>query len=163
MNRKYTREHYLGLIKKIRKNLPDTSISTDVIVGFPGETRKQFQNTEKLFRQAKFDQAFISQYSPRPGTAAAKLKNNVVKTEKKRREEALMKVLRRTALANNKKYIGKNTEVLFEGTRKGIFFGKTGTGKNVRIKDVSGRPVGKFFAVKIKSAKDFGLEGVFGK
>jgi len=164
MNRKYTREHYLGLIKKIRKNLPDTSISTDVIVGFPGETISEFKNSEKLFREANFDMAYTAQYSPRPGTAAAKMKDDVPKQEKKRREEALLKILRRTALTNNKKYIGKTINVLIEGTRGNYCFGKINTGKTVKITGNNDkRLIGKFVKVKIRSAKDFGLEGVFGK
>jgi len=160
MNRKYTREHYLKLIKKISQALPDASISTDVIVGFPGETKKQFKNTEKLFRQAKFDQAFISQYSPRPGTVAAKLKDNISKVEKKRREEALMKILRRTALISNKKYLGKTAEVLVDGIKGDVWLGKTKPGKSIRIAgDTNKNLVGEFISVKISSAKDFGLFG----
>jgi len=161
MNRKYTREHYLKLLKKIRLALPDVSISTDVIVGFPGETKKQFHNTEKLFRQAGFDQAFISQYSSRPGTVAAKLKDNVSKIEKKRREEALMKILRQTALANNRSYIGQAVEVLVEGRKGDYFFGKTKIGKNVRLTTGKNNKlkVGEFVVARIISAKDFGMLG----
>lgn len=85
MNRHYTASHYKSLIKKIRRAIPDIKISTDVIVGFPGETKKQFQNSVKLAKAVKFDGAFIAKYSPRPGTAAAKLKDDVSVSEKKRR------------------------------------------------------------------------------
>lgn len=84
MNRHYTVKHYKSLIKKLRK-IPGIKISTDVIVGFPGETKAQFNNTVKLFKEIKFYKAYISKYSPRPGTAAAKLKDNVPQQEKKRR------------------------------------------------------------------------------
>lgn len=77
MNRRYTAEHFISLIEKIRQAKPGIAISTDVIVGFPGETKKQFQNTAKLFKKLKFDMAYISQYSPRPGTVAWKMKDNV--------------------------------------------------------------------------------------
>lgn len=161
MNRKYTREHYLRLIKKIRFALPDASISTDVIVGFPGETRKQFQNTENLFRQAKFDQAFISQYSPRPGTSAAKLKDNIPKIEKKRREEVLMKILRRTAAAKNLQYIKKTVDVLLEGHKGDYLFGKTKTGKNIRLAANTDLKIkiGEFVIANVISTKDFGMTG----
>jgi len=85
MNRRYTIEHYKKLIKKIRQKIKGAKISTDIIVGFPGETKKQFDNTVKLFKEIGFYKAYISKYSPRPGTAAAKLKDNVPLEEKKRR------------------------------------------------------------------------------
>ncbi len=84
MNRGYTIEQYKKLIKKLRK-ITGVKISTDVIVGFPGETKKQFENTAKLFKEIKFYKAYISKYSPRPGTAAARLKDNVPQEEKKKR------------------------------------------------------------------------------
>ncbi|OGI27634.1 MAG: hypothetical protein A2359_02925 [Candidatus Moranbacteria bacterium RIFOXYB1_FULL_43_19] len=131
MNRRYTVAHYKNLIKKIRQTyqirklnfrkfpkveLSDTApaVSTDIIVGFPGETKKQFENTVKLFREMKFDMAYISQYSPRSETAAWKLKNNISKKEKVRREKILTNILARTALVNNKKYIGRVVEVLVD-------------------------------------------------
>jgi len=85
MNRGYTAKQYKDLVKKIRKRIPDVKLSTDVIVGFPGETRKQFENTVKLFKEIKFDKAYIAKYSPRAGTAAAKFKDDVSLKEKKRR------------------------------------------------------------------------------
>jgi tRNA-2-methylthio-N6-dimethylallyladenosine synthase len=89
MNRPYTVNHYKKLVRKIRKAIPDIKLSTDVIVGFPGETKKQFQDTVKLFKEIKFDKAYISRYSPRPGTPASKLKDNVAPLEKKRRWKIL--------------------------------------------------------------------------
>lgn len=185
MNRKYTRENYVKLIGKIRqalkiqnpksqipnkskilnpKNLIPVSITTDIIVGFPGETKKQFANTVKLFKEVKFDMAYIAQYSPRFGTAAFKLKDNVSREEKKRREEELTKILRKTALENNKKYLGKTVEVLVAGkSRKGEWCGYTGTNKNVKIKVGSKKLEvrnGEFTKVKITKVKDFGMEGV---
>jgi len=93
MNRPYTAEKYIALVKKIRKAIPDINLSTDVIVGFPGETKKQFENTVKLFKKVKFNIAYINKYSPRGGTAAAKLKDDVPWKEKKRREKILMDLL----------------------------------------------------------------------
>ena len=89
MNRNYTTEQYKNLVKKIKKMIPGVKISTDIIVGFPGETKKQFQNTVKLAEEIKFDKAYIAKYSPRPGTAAFKLKDNVPFKEKKGRWEIL--------------------------------------------------------------------------
>jgi tRNA-2-methylthio-N6-dimethylallyladenosine synthase len=93
MNRPYSVEKYKELVKKIRRKMPDINLSTDVIVGFPGETKKQFENTVKLFKEIKFNIAYISKYSPRPGTAAFKMKDNIPWKEKKRREKCLRKLL----------------------------------------------------------------------
>jgi len=93
MNRNYTVKEYKNLVKKIRKKIPEIKLSTDVIVGFPGETEKQFQNTVKLFKEIKFNWAYIAKYSPRPGTAAFKLKDNIPLEEKKRREKILRELL----------------------------------------------------------------------
>ncbi len=98
MNRKYTVAQYEKLINKIRKAMPDAEISTDIIVGFCGETKKQFSNTVKLMKKIKFNQAYIARYTPRPGTAAFKLADNITKEEKKRRWLLLNSIL------NEKKY-----------------------------------------------------------
>lgn len=93
MNRRYTAEQYLKLIKKIRKEIPDIKISTDIIVGFPGETKKQFQNTFNFCKKIKFTKAYIAKYSPRYGTAAYFLKDNVSYKEKKRRWQILNQLI----------------------------------------------------------------------
>ncbi|PKL72683.1 tRNA (N6-isopentenyl adenosine(37)-C2)-methylthiotransferase MiaB [Candidatus Kuenenbacteria bacterium HGW-Kuenenbacteria-1] len=93
MNRKYTVKNYLNLVQKIRKKIPKIFISTDIIVGFPGETKKQFENTVKLCKKIKFNKAFISQYSPRAETVAFKLKNDVSKEEKKKRWKILNEII----------------------------------------------------------------------
>ena len=158
MNRKYTREHYINLIKKIRKAVSNVCITTDIIVGFPGETEEQFNQTIRLLKEIKFYLAYISQYSPRAGTISAKMDNDVTQKEKKRREEALVKIVKKTALEENKKYLNKIVDVLIEGkNKKGDWFGKTRTYKNVRINGEA--LLGEFIKVKIKKAKDFGLEG----
>ncbi len=97
MNRPYTAEQYEELVKKIRKEIPDINLTTDVIVGFPGETKSQFQNTVKLFRKIKFNLAYISKYSPRSGTAAFLLKDVVPLEEKKRRWKILNKIVNEKA------------------------------------------------------------------
>jgi tRNA-2-methylthio-N6-dimethylallyladenosine synthase len=163
MNRKYTAKHYEGLIKKVRAVKPGIAITTDVIVGFPGETKKQFENTAKLFRNIKFDLAYIAQYSPRPGTVSAKMEDNVTKEEKKRREEVINSILKKTALENNKKYIGKKITVLIEGINKrGKYYGKTSTYQTVLIRTVkkaSRKLIGQFALVKISEILPFALEG----
>ena len=94
MNRRYTRQDYLKLVSKIKKTIPGVEITTDIIVGFPGETKKQFQKTIDVFKKVRFANAFIAKYSPRPGTAASRLKDNVSLAEKKRREQVLRNLLR---------------------------------------------------------------------
>jgi len=94
MNRPYTVEEYKNLVKKIRKKIPNINLSTDVIVGFPGETKKQFENTAKLFKEIKFNIAYFAKYSPRPGTAAWNTKDDVPLKEKKKREKILREILK---------------------------------------------------------------------
>jgi len=165
MNRGYGVEQYKNLIKKIRKQIKKISISTDIIVGFPGETKKEFKQTVKLMKWAKFDMAYIAQYSPRPMTAAFKLEDDVIKKEKRKREQILNRILKKTALKNNKKYINKTIEVLIEQRIKNDFcFGKTRTFKNVKIKDPKGSlKIGQFIKIKIIKATPWGLEGQFEK
>lgn len=95
MNRNYTVSHYKKLVKKIRGIVPEIKISTDVIVAFPGETKKQFENTVKLFKEIRFDMAYIAKYSPRSGTTAFYLKDNVLIREKKRRYNILNEVFKK--------------------------------------------------------------------
>jgi len=162
MNRNYTIEKYKNLVKKIRKKIPDITLSTDVIVGFPGETRKQFENTVKLFKQIKFDMAYIAKYSPRPQTTALKLKDNVSKKEKKRREKVLFEILKETAQDQNKKYIGKTVEVLNNKTKGRFLIGKTKTYKTVKFQAPSSKfqnLIGQFVKVKIIDAMPWGLKG----
>ena len=169
MNRHYTISHYKNLIKKIRaaykkyKPQAASAISTDIIVGFPGETKKQFENTARLLREVKFDMAYISQYSHRPETAAWRRKDNVSKKERVHREKVLTKILMHTALENNEKYIGKIVEVLVEKaglpTGASAKTGHTRTQKKVMLHSNKKIPVGDFVKVKITKAKAFGLEG----
>jgi tRNA-2-methylthio-N6-dimethylallyladenosine synthase len=93
MKRPYTAGQYLKLIAKIKKQIPGVKIVTDIIVGFPGETKKQFENTVKIFKKAQFYQAYVAKYSPREGTAAFHLKDTVPPEEKINREQALLKLL----------------------------------------------------------------------
>jgi tRNA-2-methylthio-N6-dimethylallyladenosine synthase len=158
MNRPYTIKKYKDIIKKVRKEIPGICLSTDVIVGFPGETKKQFENTVKLFREIKYDMAYISQYSPRPGTIGAKLNDNVSLIEKDRRKKVLNEILKQTALENNKKYLGKTVEVLI--ISGGI--AKTKTNKTVKI-EPSKNLIGKFIKVKITEALPWSLKGEYVK
>jgi len=159
MNRPYTVAQYKNLVKKIRKQIPDITLSTDVIVGFPGETKKQFENTVKLFKEIKYDMAYIAEYSPRYGTAAAKMKNDVSAKEKVKRRRILNEILKKTALAHNKRYVGKEVEVLID-TKKStdVWLGKTRGYKTIQIKS-SENLLGKFIKARVTKALVWGLEG----
>jgi len=158
MNRHYTIKDYKNKIKKLREKIPGVSISTDIIVGFPGETKKQFENTAKLFRDVKYDMAYINKYSPRAGTVASKLKDNVSWEEKKRREKVLTEILKQTALEKNKKLIGKETTVLINESRDENYFGKNEHYKTIKVKSKK-NILGKIVKVKIIEAQPFTLEG----
>ncbi len=158
MNRFYTIEHYKNLVKKIRKKISNIALSTDIIVGFPGETKKQFENTVKLFKEMKFDMAYISQYSPRTDTTASKMENTVPHSEKEKREKILTEVLKKTALENNKKYIGKKIKVLIEKSKNNFLIGKSCQYKTIKFE---GRKnlIGQFVRVKIIDALSWSLKG----
>ncbi len=165
MNRRYTIAHYKKLIEKIRAvfrdnrpGFPPIAFSTDIIVGFPGETKKQFSDTVKLVREIKFDMIYFAQYSPRTGTAAAQMIDDVPRQEKMRRAQTLNKVLGQTALALNKKYIGQAINVLINETTGGCAMGKTITNKNIKI-DSGGLKPGDLIKAEIISVNAWGLKG----
>jgi tRNA-2-methylthio-N6-dimethylallyladenosine synthase len=162
MNRPYTIKQYKNIIKKIRKKIPDVMLSTDVIVGFPEETKKQFENTIKLFKEIKPDMAYVAQYSPRKGTKAFEMGDTIPQKEKIRRDKAITEVLKQTALFNNKKYIGKQVEMLVEYERKGYLIGKTKNYKTIKISlpknQKQANLIGKIIKVKVISAIPWGLK-----
>jgi len=165
MNRKYTAKQYLNLIKKIKsaykKYKPGKlfSITSDIIVGFPGETKKQFLDSSKVMKKAKFDMVYFGHYSPRPGTAAWKMKDSVSKKEKERREKYLNEILKKTTFENNKSYVGKIMEVLVSDKKSEYYFGHTRTMKNARFNSYKKILIGKFINVYITEANIWNLEG----
>jgi len=165
MNRKYTAKQYLRLIKKIKaayeKFKPGVpyAISSDIIVGFPGETKKQFLDSAKIMKEVKFDMVYFGQYSSRPGTIAWKMKDNVSKKEKARRKKYLNGILKKTALENNRKYLGKILEILIQKEKDGFCFGKTRTLKNIRIPLENKTLTGKFVKAEIIKANPWNIEG----
>lgn len=163
MNRKYTAAHFEEIINKVRAVKPGVSITTDVIVGFPGETKKQFNNTVKIFKKLKFDLAYCSKYSPRPGTVSWKMKDSVSREEKSERDKILVDIISKTGLAANKKYVGREVEVLVDKiNKKGKIAGKTSSYKDVFFtsdKYKASELIGRFVKVKITKARDLCLEG----
>ena len=117
MGRQYTVDSYLQLVERLRAAVPDISLTTDVIVGFCGETEEQFQRTLDLLRQVRFEQVFAAAFSPRPGTPAARLTDDVPRVEKKRRLQALLDLQEEIGLEANRRWVGRTTEVLVEAVK----------------------------------------------
>ncbi|MBN1495033.1 tRNA (N6-isopentenyl adenosine(37)-C2)-methylthiotransferase MiaB [Candidatus Peregrinibacteria bacterium] len=159
MNRHYTREWYMDLIKKLRKKIPGISISTDIIVGFCDETDEQFKDTYNLFMETEWDMAYLAQYSVRKGTFASKhLKDDVPSDVKKQRWNALNDLLKKVSLKKHKVFDKKIVEVLVEKYLKGICEGRSEHFKTVTFKsdkDLTGQLV----KVKILKAREWLLEG----
>lgn len=161
MNRKYSVKEYREIVQKIRKEIPEISLATDIIVGFCGETKEEFENTAKLMEEIKYDMAFIAKYSPRPGTIAEKyFRDNVPENEKIRRQRILTKIVKETAFERSKKFEGKILDVFVYKKKKNYLYGKSFFGKNV-ILPLKGNEnlIGEFLRVKIEKAFPFVLEG----
>lgn len=160
MGRRYTKEEYICLFNKIKRKIPNVSISTDIIVGFPNETEEDFQETLDIVNTLKFDLAYTFIYSKREGTPAAALEDNITLETKNKRLQKLNNLVNKYAKENNQKYLNKVVPVLIEGEseKKGKFFGYTDTMKLVNVKcDPS--CVGKIINVKIKEIKTWSLDG----
>lgn len=160
MNRGYTAAHFLNLVNKLHRSKPDIAITTDIIVGFPGETKKDFQETLSVVKQAKFDASFIFKYSPRPGTTAAELADDVSAAEKQRRLEKINQAQQKIARELSLSLIGQTIEVLVEdlATDGKNLFGKTAGYRTVVIQ-APPKFIGQLIPVKITSAKNWTLFG----
>lgn len=159
MNRPYTIKQYEAIVKKVKDKIPNITLSTDIIVGFPGETKKQFSNSKKLFKKIKYDMAYIAQYSIRPGTAAAKTKDSVPRLEKVKRKIELNDILRKTSLEKNENYLNKAVEVLInERGKDNCWIGKTKEYKTIQINSDKNL-LGKFVKAKVIQSLPWGLKG----
>ena len=161
MNRRYTAADYKELIRKIRATIPGASVTTDIIVGFCGETKRDFAQTLTLFKDIKWDMAFLARYSPRPGTVSQKFfKDDVPRAEKARRWHALNNLLKKFSLAYNKKLVGKTLEVLVEKYDPKLkeCEGKSRENKLVQFPGEASM-VGTIQKVKITKALDWNLKG----
>ncbi|MDD4145612.1 MAG: tRNA (N6-isopentenyl adenosine(37)-C2)-methylthiotransferase MiaB [Clostridia bacterium] len=161
MNRGYTREHYQELVGEIRRLVPEASITTDIIVGFPGETEADFQDTLNLVEELHFDAAFTFIYSLRSGTPAAKMIGQIPLAVKKERLQKLMQLQNNISLAINKQLKGQVVEVLVEGPSKkdcSILEGRTETNKSVLFVGYQ-ELIGKFVKVKITVPQTWVLKG----
>ena len=161
MGRRYTKESYLELFHKIKNTIPNVSISTDIIVGFPGETEEDFNETLTLALECKYDNAFTFIYSPRENTPAAKFKDDVSLEEKERRLYKLNEIVNKYFLENNEKLVGKVVKVLVEGKNtngKDGMYGYTDTNKLINF-DGCENLAGKIIDIKVTGAKTWSLDG----
>ncbi len=161
MGRRYTREHYLALVKEMRSKIPGLSLSTDIIVGFPNETEEQFKDTLSLVDEVKYESAFTFIYSPRRGTPAAKIKDNVSYEDKSRRFKELVKHLEVNIEKDSLRYVGGIYKVLVDGvskTDKTMLSGYTESNKLVHFKGDESL-VGKIIDVKILESHTYSLIG----
>ncbi len=158
MQRSYRSERYLGWLERIREGVPGIAVTTDIIVGFPGETEEDFAQTLEVVRAARFDQAFTFQYSPRPGTRAAGFRDQVPKGVVQDRFDRLVALQEEISLERMNEMVGRTVEVLMEGVgRKGGGQGRTRTNKVVHL-DGDQVP-GEFLDVRIISARPHHLMG----
>ena len=161
MGRRYTRESYLELFHKIKDTVPGVSISTDIIVGFPGETEEDFNDTMSLVEECKYDNAFTFIFSEREGTPACKLKDNTTLKEKEDRLQRLNSVVNKYFLENNKKLENTTLKVLVEGIsdKKGMYYGYSETNKLINFSGDRELELGDIVEVEITSAKTWSLDG----
>ena len=161
MNRTYTKSEFISLAKRIRNVLPDCSLSTDIIAGFPGETDKDFEETLDVMEQIKFDSAFTFKYSQRPGTKATEYSDHVHKKVKDKRLQELIDVQQRHTLKRNQETIGKRVKVLVEKNSKkskNFWAGRTDNNKWVLFPKEETQ-IGDFVNVRIVDARGISLFG----
>lgn len=158
MNRKYTAEHYYGLITKLRKAVPEIEITTDIIVGFPGETDEDFNETLDFVEKVKFNGAYTFKYSPRKGTVAAKMPDQVPESVKKQRLQQLNELMSRLINKFVKRYVGTIQTVLVQSLDDGMLMGQTSTARNVYFKGDE-KLIGSMANVKITGTKAYSLAG----
>ena len=161
MNRKYNREAYMELVGKVRAAMPEIALTTDIIVGFPGETEENFLETLDTVKQVRYDSAFTFLYSPRKGTPAEKRKEQIPQEVKKERLARLNDLVNEISREKNLAYIGSSVEVLVEGASKNradVLTGRTDTNKTVNLKGNTNL-IGQVATIEITNAHSWSLEG----
>ena len=162
MNRHYNRQRYMEIVEKLRATCPDLSISTDIIVGFPGETEEDFLETLSLVREVEYDSAFTFIYSPRVGTPAAKYDNQIPENVKHERFDRLVEEVNRCSAKKNSEYLGRIVDVMVDGPSKndaGAWSGRTDTFKLVNFTSEEPLTEGQMVSVRITETKTFSLDG----
>ena len=161
MNRVYTREEYLEKMKKIKEKMPQISLTSDIIVGFPGETTENFEETLNVLREVRYDTIFSFIYSKRPGTPAAKMEDVITSEEKKKNFARLLQVQDKISKEINDSYVGRVEKILVEGeskTNPDTLMGRTEGGKTVNF-TADKSVIGEFVNVKITEARTWSLIG----
>jgi tRNA-2-methylthio-N6-dimethylallyladenosine synthase len=161
MNRIYTKEHYLELVDKLKNEVPDVAITTDIIVGFPGETEEDFQETIDVVKKVEYDSAFTFLYSIREGTKAALMEDQIPDEIKHERFDRLLNVLYPIVLNKNQQCVGKVYPVLVESVSKTSETFLTGRTEHFRLVHFKGSEnlIGEIVNVKITNVKTFHMEG----
>ena len=161
MNRKYTKEDYLNIIEKVKKAKPDIAIGTDIIVGFPGETNEQFNETIDLYKKANFDISYTSMYSDRTGTISIKMENKVDFKIKKERWNILHELMEKTVLNKNQKYLNNIVSVLVEeyDSKKDYYIGHSSELKFVRFRSEEKNLIGKIVDIRVNKIEEWNLFG----
>lgn len=162
MNRHYNRQRYMEIVEKLRATCPDLSISTDIIVGFPGETEEDFLDTVSLVREVEYDSAFTFIYSPRVGTPAAKYDDQIPENIKHDRFDRLVDEVNRCSAKKNSEYLGRIVTVMVDGPSKndaGAWSGRTDTFKLVNFTSEELLTEGQMVSVRITETKTFSLDG----
>ena len=165
MGRRYTKESYLNLFHELKEKIPNVSITTDIIVGFPGESEEDFLETLDVVNRCQYDSAFTFIFSKREGTPAAKMKDIVSMSEKEERLATLNKLVNKYALLNNQKYLHKVVPVLLEGVsekKDTMLMGYTDTMKLVNVEAPKDK-IGQIVDVQITDVKTWSMDGVLSK
>jgi len=164
MHRGYTKDAFLTMADRARATVPGINLTTDLIVGFPGETDVDFRESIDLIERGRFGSIFVAMYSPRPGTRSAGFEDDVPEDEKKRRLHEVLELQRRIALEENERFIGRDVDVLIEGeTRAGALYGRAADHRTVVLdgETSSGRHApGDLVPVRIEAAASASLSGV---
>ena len=161
MNRKYDREQYLKTVSYMRERMPDITITSDIIVGFPGETEEDFEGTMDMLRRVKFDMLYSFIYSPRKGTPAAEMEDQVPPEVQHERFERLLALQKEIGAEKNRELLGKTVRVLCDGVSKGneaLYSGRT-EGNKIAFFEGSPEDVGHFVDFTVERADAFSLYG----
>ena len=159
MNRKYNMKQFYKIMNQIYKYIPDVNLTTDIILGFPGETKKDFQESLSAVKKCKFTAIFTGLYSPRPGTVSAKIyKDEVTQKEKRARDEKVTRAVANISAQKNKRFVGNQYKVLVQSIKDNIAVAKTKNNETLKVKNINKEDEGKLINVKVTKASDWSME-----
>ncbi|MDC7219952.1 MAG: tRNA (N6-isopentenyl adenosine(37)-C2)-methylthiotransferase MiaB [Spirochaetales bacterium] len=161
MNRRYTVDHYRQIVTKVRKAMPEATLFTDIIVGFPGETEEQFENTARMMEEFQFNMAFIAMYSPRPGAKSTEWQDDIPQEVKKDRFHRLSEIMQKSAVAWNEALVGQEVTALVSGrSRKGDkYAGRTEGMISIQFESEREDLIGQFVKLKVTGVHGISLSG----